>query len=370
MALQYGPNPRPHNYNSSDSKSEAEQRPTSDQCQKYFNNACSVGDLEAVKRYLSHGASVHGMRGCFTPLYHALSGEFGDKSPSFGVARYLIERGADVNKPARVPVPRYGYPQAGVDETTSWLLAKFCEAGPMEVVEFLLAHGAEANAGALTYACRGQWRSVELCQLLLDHGAPVNLVVSGADTPLWYACISPPDKFGENLTLVAFLLDRGADINQMTANRWWGYLELACSTCDVALARLLLDRGIDYDRNPGFLVDERTEENRLQWLKPLDWVRRNRDSGAYPEIYGPEGVYSMVGTAQNGASNEHWPELIAVLEAAPPAFVRSRMYWRRRILFHVIGRRGANPDSKRHELGQWRITDIASFLMAAPRPRP
>ena len=75
----------------------------------------------------------------------------------------------------------------------------------------------------------------------------------------------------------------------------------------------------------------------------------------------------MAGTAQNGASNEHWPELITLLEAAPPAFVRSRMYWRRRILFHVIGRRAANPDSKRHELGQWRITDIASFLMAAPR---
>ena len=363
MALQYGPNPRPHNYNSSDSKSEAEQRPTSEQCQIYFNKACARGDLDAVKRYLSHGASVHGMRGCFTPLYHALSGEFGDKSPSFEVARYLIERGADVNKSIyfNENVPRYGYPPA--IDATSWLLAKFCETGPMEVVEFLLAHGAEAKAAALTYACRGQWRSVELCQLLLDHGAPVNPVESGADTPLWYACISSPD----NLTLVAFLLDRGANINQVTANRWWGYLELACSTCDVALARLLLDRGIDYERNRGFFQGK--VEDRFQWLKPLDWVRRNRDAGAYPETYGLEGVYPVAGTAQNGASNEHWPELIAVLEAAPPAFVRSRMYWRRRILFHVIGRRAANPDSKRHELGQWRITDIASFLMAAPRRR-
>ena len=343
-------------------------RPTSETCQKYFNNACSVGDLEAVKRYLSHGASVDGMRGCFTPLYHALSGKFGDKSPSFEVARYLIERGADVNKSIyfNENVPRIGYPPA-IDET-SWLLAKCCETGPMEVVEFLLAHGAEAKAAALTYACRGQWRSVELCQLLLDHGAPVNPVESGADTPLWYACISPLDKFGENLTLVAFLLDRGANINQRTANRWWGYMELACSTCDVALARLLLDRGIDYDGNPGFFQGK--VEDRFQWLKPLDWVRRNMERGSYPETYGPEGVYPVAGTAQNGASNEHWPELIAALEAAPPAFVRSRMYWRRRILFHVIGRRAANPDSKRHELGQWRITDIASFLMAAPRPRP
>ena len=238
----------------------------------------------------------------------------------------------------------------------------------MEVVKFLLDHGAEVGDAALTYTCRGQWRSVELCQLLLDHGAPVNPVNKSFDTPLWYACISPPDKFGENLTLVAFLLDRGADINQMTANRWWGYLELACSTCDVALARLLLDRGIDYDRNPGFFESSLGAPlDHFQWLKPLDWVRRNRDRGSYPETYAHAGAYPVAGTSRNGASNENWPELIAVLEAAPPAFVRSRMYWRRRILFHAIGRRAANPDSKRHELGQWRITDIASFLMAAPR---
>ena len=31
--------------------------------------------------------------------------------------------------------------------------------------------------------------------------------------------------------------------------------------------------------------------------------------------------------------------------------------------FHVIGRRAANPGSKRYELGLYRITDIASFLM-------
>ena len=113
MALQYGPNPRPHNYNSSDSESEAEQRPTSEQCQKYFNKACAVGDLDAVKRYLSHGASVHGMRGCFTPLYHALSGEFGAKPPSLEVARYLIERGADVNNLHGYPCPGTGILKLG-----------------------------------------------------------------------------------------------------------------------------------------------------------------------------------------------------------------------------------------------------------------
>ena len=41
----------------------------------------------------------------------------------------------------------------------------------------------------------------------------------------------------------------------------------------------------------------------------------------------------------------------------------SRTHWRRRILFHVVGRRTANPGSKRHELGLYRVTTIASFLM-------
>ena len=31
----------------------------------------------------------------------------------------------------------------------------------------------------------------------------------------------------------------------------------------------------------------------------------------------------------------------------------------------MIGRRASNPRSKRHELGLYRITDIASFLMTA-----
>ncbi len=31
--------------------------------------------------------------------------------------------------------------------------------------------------------------------------------------------------------------------------------------------------------------------------------------------------------------------------------------------FHVIGRRASNPRSKRHELGLYRVSDIASFLL-------
>ena len=58
------------------------------------------------------------------------------------------------------------------------------------------------------------------------------------------------------------------------------------------------------------------------------------------------------------------PDLYALFDPVPPPpRIRLRTHWRRRILFHVVGRRTANPGSKRYELGLYRISDIASFLM-------
>jgi hypothetical protein len=243
------------------------------------------------------------------------------------VARYLIEHGADVN------LDRWS-------DGTSSLLTKFCTTGPMEVVEFLLAHGAEANVAALNYTCQGRCRSVELCQLLLDHGAPVDPPVQPpSHTPLWYTCIS---HTVDSVKLAAFFLDRGADINRMKSTASGhpasGYLGAACAASHVAMAQLLLDRGADADHV-------------FHGQTPLQFARA--------------GLARATKDAQMHLYNDpkDWAALVALLEAAPPARVRSRTHWRRRILFHVVGRRTANPGSKRYELGLYRISDIASFLM-------
>ena len=58
------------------------------------------------------------------------------------------------------------------------------------------------------------------------------------------------------------------------------------------------------------------------------------------------------------------PDLYALFDPVPPPpCIRLRTHWRLRIAFHVIGRRASNPRSKRHELGLYRVSDIASFLL-------
>ena len=62
--------------------------------------------------------------------------------------------------------------------------------------------------------------------------------------------------------------------------------------------------------------------------------------------------------------SSEWVDVLRLLDPAPPPpRVRLRTHWRLRIAFHVIGRRASNPRSKRHELGLYRVSDIASFLL-------
>ena len=292
-----------------------------------FQKACADGDLDTVKRCISQGAFING-GWCYTPLYHALRGGFGEPCPRLEIARYLVERGADIRK-------------AYCNGNPSNMLHHFCDlGGPIEAVEFLLLHGAEADIAALNKACRGQRRSVELCKLLLDHGAPVDPPVQPpSHTPLWYTCIS---HNVDSVKLAAFFLDRGADINRMKSTASGhpasGYLGAACAASHVAMAQLLLDRGADADHV-------------FHGQTPLQFARA--------------GLARATKDAQMHLYNDpkDWAALVALLEAAPPARIRLRTHWRRRILFHVIGRRAANPGSKRHELGLYRVTTIASFLM-------
>ena len=148
-----------------------------------------------------------------------------------------------------------------------------------------------------------------MCELLIDYGASLDLKCMDW-TPLWYAA-----RAG-NVSVVRYLLDRGSAVGStdpLTSPLWE-----ACYYRKFDAARLLISRGAD--------IRKTCEET----------LREFASIGIGLSSY--RTVRAKVRTL-------------------------SRTHWRRRILFHVVGRRTANPGSKRYELGLYRISDIASFLM-------
>ena len=146
-----------------------------------------------------------------------------------------------------------------------------------------------------------------------------------------------------DLDLMRLLLDRGAGVDWAPHPRWSRHPRPTVLTdlcyyhaegvvgVKPAVAQLLISRGAEVDNETGRMT-------------PLKLVQNHRTHGriSYPSD----------------------PDLYALFDPVPPPpRVRVRTHWRLRIAFHVIGRRASNPRSKRHELGLYRVSDIASFLL-------
>jgi ankyrin repeat protein len=109
---------------------------------------------------------------------------------------------------------------SGVDPDLAWggtPLRSAANAGKLEAVKFLLAHGAKVNAGdgkrgtALhAAAARGQ---LDIAYELVEHGANVNARSESEETPLMNAVTSDSVRTEE---IVAFLLSKHADVNART----------------------------------------------------------------------------------------------------------------------------------------------------------
>ena len=254
----------------------------------------------------------------------------------------LLAEGANVNYSSDI----YGTP-----------LIAACSHGPLSVVELLLRHGADPNKGRrggkygkydyttpLAHCCDCKTRfisqnAVQLCRLLIEYGAAIDGDDSelGGRTPLVVA-----SSCGR-LDLMRLLLDRGAGVDWSPHPRWSSLhhptlLTVLCKLhvegvvrINSPVARLLISRGAEVDNETGRMT-------------PLKYVQKHRTQSTitYPSD----------------------PDLYALFDPLPPPpRVRVRTHWRLRIAFHVIGRRASNPRSKRHELGLYRVSDIASFLL-------
>jgi ankyrin repeat protein len=178
-----------------------------------------------------------------------------------GVARTLVERGADLSAVARY---------RGLDGATPLFCACWTSRNP-SLVQWLLDHGAIANDACL-WAALGHFQrhgkeAYDIAEALLAWGLPVNGGVPGGLTPL--------HTFAHQGThrTVAWLIAHGADVNARgQGNRTAAHLAAERNTGPKTLA-LLVERGVDLtarddDGHTPLELARRNGKTRLvEWIK-------------------------------------------------------------------------------------------------------
>lgn len=154
--------------------------------------AAAVGSPTAVKLLLAAGADAK-IKDAFntTPLIWGAT--------NLEKVRLLVAAGADVNARSK-------------QEMTPLLVAA-STAGSIEIVRFLIAHGADlktAEGGATPLLSATTANDLDMVRLFVEKGVDVNAATAKGDTPLQFAAGAG------NLAMVKLLLAKGADVNAAT----------------------------------------------------------------------------------------------------------------------------------------------------------
>ncbi|XP_056899126.1 ankyrin repeat and KH domain-containing protein 1 isoform X1 [Takifugu flavidus] len=223
--------------------------------------ACSAGYYELAQVLLAMHANVEdrGIKGDITPLMAAASGGYVD------IVKLLLVHGADVNAQSSTGNTALTYACAGgfIDVVKVLLkeganiedhnenghtpLMEAASAGHVEVARVLLEYGAGINThsnefkeSALTLACyKGH---LDMVRFLLEAGADQEHKTDEMHTALMEACMSQDG----HVEVARLLLDSGAQVN-MPADSFESPLTLAACGGHVELAALLIERGANLE---------------------------------------------------------------------------------------------------------------------------
>lgn len=228
------------------------------------------GNIELVKLLVSKGAKVNSVVGemRYTPLYVSIDRPI-IKHEHIETAKFLIERGADVNAQTEYgSTPLIEASQRGLDDVVTLLLARGAD---VHVTRKLLnisyedlrakkkpdktledSDYAEFGDLALHYAVRGGYTNIT--KALLTSGANANakthgtMMLHNGDTVLTTAVKAHKSRqengVVDNSEIIQLLLAHGADVNAGEDNA----LVAAVKAQDLAVVQLLLDRGIHVNR--------------------------------------------------------------------------------------------------------------------------
>lgn len=193
--------------------------------------AAKNGYTNIIKTLIKSGINIDGDLK-YTPLHQAVKDGHGE------MVRFLLENGANVN--GKVEVDEY--------TPLHYAVEKASEQGNtddykkyVEIIELLIAKGADVNAGdknedtPLHYA-----RSIDIMKLLLANGANINArnsTYEGRYTRLHMAAK------GGAINKVRFLIDNGADVNIRNARGETPLHEAR----DQDMVNLLIEKGVEID---------------------------------------------------------------------------------------------------------------------------
>uniref|UniRef100_A0A8B9YTM7 Ankyrin repeat domain-containing protein 17 n=1 Tax=Bos mutus grunniens TaxID=30521 RepID=A0A8B9YTM7_BOSMU len=189
--------------------------------------ACSEGDVNAVRKLLIEGRSVN---------EHTEEGEsllcLACSAGYYELAQVLLAMHANVE-------------DRGIKGDITPLMAA-ANGGHVKIVKLLLAHKADVNAQsstgntALTYACAGGY--VDVVKVLLESGASIEDHNENGHTPLMEA-----GSAGHVEVARLLLLENGAGINTHSNEFKESALTLACYKGHLEMVRFLLEAGADQE---------------------------------------------------------------------------------------------------------------------------
>ncbi|MBO7090483.1 MAG: ankyrin repeat domain-containing protein [Victivallales bacterium] len=167
---------------------------------------------------------------------HILNAAMEDAVPKgdLELVKFLLKHGASVNATY--------FENASEMSERETLLQIAAETGNKAMLSFLLDNGAimESTRGASPLLAALEQRHLEAAKLLLERGAAVNVRGCHGESPLMVAVMV------DDYDMVKFLLDHGADVHAV-ADDGLGPVHHAAKTGNVEIMKLLLAAGAEYD---------------------------------------------------------------------------------------------------------------------------
>ncbi|KAI0188189.1 hypothetical protein EV127DRAFT_434921 [Xylaria flabelliformis] len=216
--------------------------------------------IEAIQGLLDGGVDVNAYRvpGCSCqqdpPLQAAVA------VGSFDLVQLLIQRGANVNQPAKGPYGRTAL-QAACKLHAS-----------IDLIKFLIANGADVNAppasvrGATAFQAAAMDGNFEVALLLLDHGADINASPSEDGY-----CALDGAAFLGKLDMVHFLLELGALSHNRGESGYKGAIREAEDWGHLAIADMIRQHALKNGR-----VGEELYAHYTQWADYEQWDNYKR----------------------------------------------------------------------------------------------